>query len=152
MVQPGVNDLATTDPQIAAEWCYELNKDITPNQVHRNSKQYFWWKCPHGHMWKAKVYERTIENISCRKLIGKIVVKISRKVARKERLRIHSQQRLQSSIFARRKLTIGNEPKCQRKSTKKQNKADNNDNGMSMFHFLFPFPFCSIRIACTQRD
>lgn len=66
-VQPGVNDLSTTDPLIAAEWCYELNKDILPNQVHRNSKKYYWWKCPHGHKWKAKVYERTIESVTCRK-------------------------------------------------------------------------------------
>ncbi|MBD9162402.1 MAG: hypothetical protein EGP80_00215 [Blautia wexlerae] len=66
-VQPGINDLSTTDPRIAAEWCYELNKDITPDRVHRSSKQYFWWHCPRGHKWKAKVAERTIEQRYCTK-------------------------------------------------------------------------------------
>ena len=30
-VKSGVNDIATTDPLIAAEWCFELNKGVLPS-------------------------------------------------------------------------------------------------------------------------
>ena len=66
-IQQGLNDLATTDPEIAAEWDYELNGDTIPQNVFRSSKKYYWWKCEHGHSWKAKVSERTIDKIPCRK-------------------------------------------------------------------------------------
>lgn len=66
-IRQGLNDLATTDPKIAAEWDYELNGDTIPQSVFRGSKKYYWWKCEHGHSWKAKVSERTIDKIPCRK-------------------------------------------------------------------------------------
>ena len=66
-VKPGLNDLLTTDPGIAAEWDYERNGDITPKQIFRTSRKIYWWKCPHGHSWQAKVSERTIDKIPCRK-------------------------------------------------------------------------------------
>lgn len=67
IIKPGLNDLATTDPQIAAEWCYEANKGIAPADIHRNSKKIYWWKCPHGHRWQAPVSARTLDNLSCTK-------------------------------------------------------------------------------------
>lgn len=65
-VQAGLNDLATTDPELAAEWDYELNGEITPKEVFRTSKKLYWWKCKQGHSWKAKVSERTVDKIPCR--------------------------------------------------------------------------------------
>ncbi len=61
----GYNDLATTDAHLLDEWDYERNKDITPTAVSRNSMKSVWWKCPLGHSWKAKIYERTVEEKGC---------------------------------------------------------------------------------------
>lgn len=66
-IKAGLNDLPTTDPDIAAEWDNERNGDITPKQIFRTSRKIYWWKCPHGHSWQAKVSERTIDKIPCRK-------------------------------------------------------------------------------------
>lgn len=60
-VLPDYNDLATTDAYLLDEWDYEKNKDITPTAVSRNSMKSVWWKCSLGHSWKAKIYERTVE-------------------------------------------------------------------------------------------
>ena len=61
----GVNDLATTDPEIAMEWDYEKNGNITPREVVRTSRKSYWWKGACGHSWKAKVSERAIEKKTC---------------------------------------------------------------------------------------
>lgn len=66
-VEPGVNDLATTDPEIASEWLYEMNGNTTPKHIARTSRKDFWWKSACGHTWKAKVSDRTIERIPCSK-------------------------------------------------------------------------------------
>ena len=64
-VLAGYNDLATTDAHLLAEWDYEKNKYITPAAVSRNSMKSVWWKCSLGHSWKAKIYERTVEEKGC---------------------------------------------------------------------------------------
>jgi len=64
-VLPGYNDLATTDTYLLDEWDYGNNKSITPTAVSRNSMKSVWWKCSLGHSWKAKIYERTVEEKSC---------------------------------------------------------------------------------------
>lgn len=64
-VLPSYNDLATTDAHLLDEWDYEKNKDITPAAVSRNSMKSVWWKCSLGHSWKAKIYERTVEEKGC---------------------------------------------------------------------------------------
>ncbi len=64
-VLPGYNDLATTDAHLLDEWDYEKNKDITPAAFSRNSMKCVWWKCSLGHSWKAKIYERTVEEKGC---------------------------------------------------------------------------------------
>lgn len=65
VVHEGINDLMTTDPEIAQEWDYEKNAGVLPTQVLRSSRQYYWWKSDCGHEWKAKVSDRTIEHIPC---------------------------------------------------------------------------------------
>lgn len=64
-VLAGYNDLETTDAHLLDEWDYEKNKDITPTAVSRNSMKSVWWKCSLGHSWKAKIYERTVEEKCC---------------------------------------------------------------------------------------
>ena len=64
-VQAGINDLCTTDPDLAAEWVYERNLNVLPSEVIRTSRKTYWWKCPEGHLWKAKVYDRAVRKIPC---------------------------------------------------------------------------------------
>jgi DNA-directed RNA polymerase subunit RPC12/RpoP len=66
-VERGINDLATTDPEIAAEWVYERNGENTPQSVIRFSRQEYWWRSSCGHEWKAKVSDRTVARIQCSK-------------------------------------------------------------------------------------
>lgn len=55
----GVNDLATTHPEIAKEWYQPLNGDITPSDVTHGSGKKFSWLCPRGHVYSATVLHRT---------------------------------------------------------------------------------------------
>lgn len=51
-VIPGVNDLATTHPEVAIRWDHERNTPLTPNEVWHKSVQKVWWLCPsnlHSH-------------------------------------------------------------------------------------------------------
>lgn len=65
MLIPGVNDLATTHPEIAAEWNYERNGDLNDGKglkatdVKAGSRAIVWWKCKHGHEWQTPVARRT---------------------------------------------------------------------------------------------
>lgn len=65
VVEIGINDLATTDPDIAAEWLYEKNGKDTPQNVVRTSHQVYWWRSACGHDWKAKIYDRAIKRVPC---------------------------------------------------------------------------------------
>lgn len=66
-IEAGINDLATTDPGIAAEWLYEKNSSATPQSVARTSRKEYWWRSACGHEWKAKIADRTIARITCTK-------------------------------------------------------------------------------------
>lgn len=54
----GFNDLAFTDPAIAAEWHPTKNGDLTPEQVTAGSSKRAWWLCADGHDWQAAVRDR----------------------------------------------------------------------------------------------
>jgi hypothetical protein len=49
MVCPGVNDLATLRPDIAAEWNSPRNGTLNPTQFQPGSYIMVWWICPEGH-------------------------------------------------------------------------------------------------------
>lgn len=50
----GYNDLATTHPQIAAQWDYSKNGAITPSEVMAGSnKTKYWFICPNGHSYSS---------------------------------------------------------------------------------------------------
>ena len=65
VVVAGVNDLATTDPELISEWDYDRNTMISPEQVHRNSLRIVWWTCGRGHRWRAKIADRAIDKEPC---------------------------------------------------------------------------------------
>ena len=58
----GFNDLATTNPDLASEWNYEKNKNLTPQDVTKGSGRKVWWRCSEGHEWQATVANRNYEN------------------------------------------------------------------------------------------
>lgn len=53
------NDLATINPQLASEWNYEKNGELTPSMVKEHSSISVWWRCEFGHEWKTSVSNRT---------------------------------------------------------------------------------------------
>ena len=54
----GVNDLATLYPLVAQEWHPEKNGDLTADQVLPGTHRIVWWRCAHGHEWRAQVKSR----------------------------------------------------------------------------------------------
>ena len=56
----GENDLATTSPELAAEWHPAKNGKLTPRDVAKGSGKKIWWKCADcGHEWAACVNSRS---------------------------------------------------------------------------------------------
>jgi hypothetical protein len=53
LVLSGVNDMATTNPELAASFDLKKNYPTTPDQVLAGTGKAFWWKCEEGHSWKA---------------------------------------------------------------------------------------------------
>ena len=58
-IRVGFNDLATTHPELAAEWDYDKNGDLTPQMVTYGSGKTVWWKCPLGHSYQATLLHRS---------------------------------------------------------------------------------------------
>lgn len=57
--------LATTYPQIAAEWHPSKNGDLTPETVTAHNGKKVWWKCCKGHEWQAIIENRTKDGNGC---------------------------------------------------------------------------------------
>lgn len=72
----GFNDLATHNPDVAAQWHPTLNGDLTPQMVTPGSRKKVWWQCPLGHVWQSVVYSRTSKKkCGCPVCAGKTCVK-----------------------------------------------------------------------------
>src|SRR5215471_6967607 len=56
------NCLATTHPELAAEWHPTKNQPLSANDVIAGSHRLAWWKCPkgEGHEWQATLIARSI--------------------------------------------------------------------------------------------
>lgn len=61
-VLKGFNDLATTNPQLAAEWHPTKNGSLTPDMVNRGSTKKVWWQCGQGHEWQSTINNRSSGN------------------------------------------------------------------------------------------
>lgn len=59
------NCLANTYPEIAKEWNYNKNKNITPYDISPYSNKKYWWVCEKGHEWKVSVNNRVNNNTGC---------------------------------------------------------------------------------------
>ena len=66
--------LAEAFPEIAKEWCYEKNGDLTPEMVTYSSHEKVWWQCTYGHKWPANISNRTNFNSGCPYCAGQKVL------------------------------------------------------------------------------
>ncbi|WP_439901151.1 zinc-ribbon domain-containing protein [Microbacterium azadirachtae] len=60
---PGVSDLATLRPDLAAQW-HDSN-ELRPEHVRPNSGKKVTWQCDAGHVWEAPVYARSGAGQGC---------------------------------------------------------------------------------------
>lgn len=70
----GFNDLATTHPEIAAQWHPSLNGALTACDVFAGTARKVWWKCEKGHEWPATVNSRTSNGTGCPYCSGQKVI------------------------------------------------------------------------------
>lgn len=54
--------LAESFPEIAKEWDYEKNGNLTPDLVNPGTNKKVWWKCSKGHSWQATIGSRSAGN------------------------------------------------------------------------------------------
>jgi len=59
LILAGFNDLATVNPELAAEWDYVKNAPLTPQDVTSGSGKTVSWVCPEGHPFEAKIAYRS---------------------------------------------------------------------------------------------
>lgn len=69
------NSLANLQPEIAEEWNYEKNGNLTPEMFSHGSAQKVWWKCKYGHEWIADINTRVNNRSGCPYCSGKFVLK-----------------------------------------------------------------------------
>lgn len=58
-VVEGINDLATTHPNLAAEWHPTKNGELKPINVSYGRATKVWWICPEGHVYQASIPHRS---------------------------------------------------------------------------------------------
>ena len=56
---PGFNDLATIQPELAAEWHPTKNGDLSPRDLMSSVSKVVWWLCPEGHSYQASPNRRS---------------------------------------------------------------------------------------------
>ena len=74
------NNLLVLFSDVAKEWHPTKNKDLTPSDFTRGSKEKVWWLCPKGHDYESIIYDRTRKDrptgcpyCSGRKKVGALV-------------------------------------------------------------------------------
>lgn len=72
-VLKGFNDVATTHPQLAAQW--GANNSKTPHEVTFGSSYYASWRCDQGHVWNAQVGSRARLGAGCPYCANKAVLR-----------------------------------------------------------------------------
>jgi hypothetical protein len=55
---PQCRSLSLTHPALASEWDIDRNEGLVPASVTPGSGRRVWWKCAHGHSWRATVAMR----------------------------------------------------------------------------------------------
>lgn len=73
-ILPGYNDLATLNPELAAQWHPTKNGNLTPHQIGLGCQKRVWWCCEKDHEWRAIVYSRAKGDAGCPFCANKIVI------------------------------------------------------------------------------
>ena len=47
-------------PELLKEWDYDMNIDISPEDIQSGNHHKIWWKCEKGHSWQAQIRNRII--------------------------------------------------------------------------------------------
>ena len=68
------NSILHSNPEIAAEWNYEKNGNLMPENFAPNSEKKVWWKCNKGHEWQSTIGHRN-NGRKCPICSGKKVLK-----------------------------------------------------------------------------
>jgi len=68
------NSILHSNPEIAAEWNYEKNGNLRPENFAPNSEKKVWWKCNKGHEWQSTIGHRN-NGRKCPICSGKKVLK-----------------------------------------------------------------------------
>lgn len=69
----GVNDLATTHPELVPEWHPDKNGTLTPQDVMAGTRRKVWWRCAEGHEWEATVGSR-VDGRGCPVCAGRKII------------------------------------------------------------------------------
>lgn len=57
----GINSLENTNPELAEEWNFPKNGDLTPKDVTSGSEKSVWWVCKNcDNEWKTNIYNRKV--------------------------------------------------------------------------------------------
>lgn len=59
MRNKGKKTIDETHPELAAEWDYDKNGELSPQQITSGSARDIWWKCENGHSFQLRVSVRT---------------------------------------------------------------------------------------------
>ena len=74
-VLKGYNDLETFYPELATEWIYQKNGELTPATVAIASNKKAWWKCKKcGGEYESYICNRTLKGVGCPYCAGQKVL------------------------------------------------------------------------------
>lgn len=71
---PGHNDMATTQPKLAAEFHPFKNAPFTPSTVVAGTGKKIWWQCSHGHEWETNGNSRASSGTGCPTCAGQRIL------------------------------------------------------------------------------
>jgi hypothetical protein len=74
LILSGFNDMATTHPELSAEWHPTRNGDLTPMHVFAGGNRKIWWLCVDGHEWEVSGNQRVNYGTGCPVCSGKRIV------------------------------------------------------------------------------
>ncbi len=74
LILVGFNDMATTHPELAAQWHPTKNGDLTPTHVFAGGGRKIWWMCSEGHEWEVSGNQRVNYSTGCPICSGKKIV------------------------------------------------------------------------------
>ena len=73
-VRQGINDMATTHPELANEFDMKKNSGVSPTDLIAGTNKKLWWKCGLGHSWKVSGNSRTTFKTGCPVCSGSVIL------------------------------------------------------------------------------